>query len=283
MLICGKSGKAISNVIINNCDEISDLTSKNSQLLFTCINDRSITTMKIAFALMKKRYNNASLPILPIKTQNPPDDENTYTVENRKLTVNNGGVCPDCHATVDLAEVNAKKKKTWQFNNAYIMNPKVFHFQATQSNLDLFKGHINGFILKIWQWPATNVASKRNSNYKSVKRSIFSKNTTYVPNVISERVVLITFNSTNVHVINASLTEINQLCLPSDKEYVCQPDLRSQENSILVGDLDQDGSQELISYSSGFVKKEDSEEWSLVSNIKVIRLEAELPKLYEEK
>ncbi|RZC40925.1 hypothetical protein BDFB_006034, partial [Asbolus verrucosus] len=291
LLICGRTGKALDKIDIKfnddqSCKEIGNLRRSVDKIVFTCSDDLGTgTVMKIPFSDLWKKYNNSSYVIKPSRKGGDSSiNENVFSIGNRKLIVNNAGVCPNCRANIELIESNSDKKKIWPYNNASIMTPKLFHFQPTKSNLFLFKGHINGFILKIWQWSseAKSQINKFAKHSRLSKRNI-SKNDSYFINSISERVVLITFNDTNVHVINASLTAINQLCTSLKDNYVCQPDLKSQENSILVGDLDQDGSQELISYSSTYVLKEDQQNWSLVSNIKVIRLEAELPKLYEEK
>lgn len=54
---------------------------------------------------------------------------------------------------------------------------------------------------------------------------------------------------------------------------------------VLLADLDKDGSQDLITYLVTYVPSEKTADsptsWSLVSQIRVIRLEHELPKLYE--
>jgi hypothetical protein len=58
---------------------------------------------------------------------------------------------------------------------------------------------------------------------------------------------------------------------------------------VLIADLDQDGSQELISYLTtyttdnpdGSSTASDASKWHLQSRVRVVQLEAELPKLYE--
>lgn len=276
MLICGKTGSALCNINIEFCKEINNLSSQNNNIIFSCSKDGESTMMEVSFDIIWKKFKNASFAVIPTELKEPTTEENIYTIGTRKMTVKNIGVCPNCRGTIELMETKSLKVDTWAYNNASIMTPKIFHFQPSKENLALFKGHINGFIVKIWHW-----SSDQKQNI--YKRTADSKNTTYFINTISERVVLITFNDTNIHVINASLSEINQICFASNGECICQPDIKSQEKSISVGDLDQDGSQELISYSSSYVIKEESANWTLVSSIKVIRLEAELPKLYEEK
>lgn len=117
--------------------------------------------------------------------------------------------------------------------------------------------------------------------------------------VIRERVVLIVFNSTDTRIENTSQSNIVQFCR-RDEDVVavaatgsspavnaavsCQPDLNYQENSVLIADLDEDGSQELVTYYTTYVNAaSDAEakmEWKLVNYVQLLRLEAELPKLY---
>lgn len=125
--------------------------------------------------------------------------------------------------------------------------------------------------------------------------------------VIRERVVLIVFNSTDTRIENTSQSNIVQFCrhddavigaaaaaeddatTPSQRPAVqCQPDLNYQENSVLIADLDGDGSQELVTYYTTYVSGAGGgggvggaeAEWRLVNYVQLLRLEAELPKLY---
>lgn len=100
--------------------------------------------------------------------------------------------------------------------------------------------------------------------------------------LIKETVVLIIFNSTDIRIENTSQSNIIQFCVNDNRmELICQPDLNYQENSVLVADLDQDGSQELVSYYSTFVETEaEQNKWKLMTYVQLLRLESELPKLY---
>lgn len=293
LLICGKTGKALTNIQIKNCITLSNLLIGTKIVQFLCQKDiDSITNMNVSFGDLKTKYHNSSFAIKLTEFVEVLKGKESFIIGNRKIIINNSGTCPDCKANIELIELKSDKKKILPYDKAFVMTPKPFHFQSTKSNIQLFKGHITGFILKVWQWSDVKSASKKPSKKSNLyRRNIMLKNDTYFINVINERVILITFNDTSEHIINASLTEIHQLCFPTSKkeEKICQPDIESQENSLLVGDLDQDGSQELISYSSTFIERDKrsdddfSQHWSLVSNIKLIRLENELPKLYGEK
>ncbi|XP_046404510.1 uncharacterized protein LOC124169799 [Ischnura elegans] len=157
------------------------------------------------------------------------------------------------------------------------------------------------------------------SGKKKQKGTSYKGSLPPIVNQLKERVVLITFNDTGLHVINASQSDVTQLCervrpssgsgkkrgkggrvkekvllqesLPPDQKLRCQPELAFQEQSLLVADLDKDGYQELVSYLTTYVdiRKDDSDsrrrgnspKWFLESRVKVVLLEAELPKLYE--
>lgn len=78
-----------------------------------------------------------------------------------------------------------------------------------------------------------------------------------------------------------SQSNIVQFCRSGKRSDMCQPDLNYQENSVLITDLDQDGSQELVSYYSTFVEMENEpNKWKLMTYVQLLRLESELPKLY---
>lgn len=99
--------------------------------------------------------------------------------------------------------------------------------------------------------------------------------------IIKETIVLIIFNSSDIRIENTSQSNIVQFCRNDKRNEVCQPDLNYQENSVLIADLDQDGSQELVSYYSTFVENEnDANKWKLMTYVQLLRLESELPKLY---
>lgn len=99
--------------------------------------------------------------------------------------------------------------------------------------------------------------------------------------IIKETIVLIIFNSSDIRIENTSQSNIVQFCRSDGRNEVCQPDLNYQEQSILIEDFDQDGSQELISYYSTFVENEnEASKWKLMTYVQLLRLESELPKLY---
>ncbi|XP_053665585.1 uncharacterized protein LOC128714730 [Anopheles marshallii] len=116
---------------------------------------------------------------------------------------------------------------------------------------------------------------------------------------LKETIKLIVFNSSYIKIENTSQSNVIQFCRetingdPADP-VLCQPDLNYQENSLLIADLDDDGSQELVSYYSTFVKTATNDAdgmgagvgvgpgatMKLKTFVQLLRLESELPKLY---
>lgn len=285
LVISGKTGVLEGEVTVERCREVHIIEMNSTSVVYSCRNE-NLTTYHQVFVneLLNKIFNRSQVINTP-KISFVPKPEVGYALNGRKLIINNLGLCPNnCRVDITLIdERNNRNIISWSYQNSYALTPASFSFKPTKSNLSSLKGHVNGFILKLWQWFGYNRKDKkRRYNPSIVKRYIPGNNASIQVNSIMERVVLITFNSTNFHVINASLTEITQLCFPNDDFKYCQPSLENQNNSLLISDLDMDGSQELVSYSSTFIKRDEAKEnWQLVSNMKVIRLEAELPKLYE--
>ncbi|KAK4872887.1 hypothetical protein RN001_014916 [Aquatica leii] len=281
LIISGRTGILMGEINVGHPGIVNIIEINANNVIYSCTNDNETIYHQISVSdLISKIFNRTEVITSP--NTDYVAKTHGYTLNGRRLLINNVGVCPD-NCRVDIALVDEKSNlniKAWSYQNSYSFIPASFSFKQTKSNLDSLKGHVNGFILKLWQWFGY---SKKDKNRKyPMKRYVAGNNSSVQVNSIMERVVLITFNTSSFHVINASLTEITQLCLVHNFQQQCQPSLENQNNSLLITDLDKDGSQELVSYSSTFVQREDlKENWQLVSNMKVIRLEAELPKLYE--
>lgn len=285
LVISGKTGRVLAKIRVPYCERIKGISSADKQsetVLYRCTNSSGNEALyEVTFEEIRKNYANPQ-NIIEVKEIKEIIPENIYMAGNRKLVVKNGPTCPKCHCEMTLYDDKDQVLKTWPYNNAFIMNPKPFAFESSKvKNLQL-QGHLNGFIVKIWQW--TERVSKIRPTQRVNRRSVpFShSNETWFTTEVSEGVVMITFNDTDVHVINASFTEINQICRKDLKDLPnCQPSVDNQKDSLLVQDLDHDSSKELISFYSSYVKKED--DWHLISYMKVLRLEEELPKLYGTK
>lgn len=285
LVISGKTGIVLYDLIINDCDIVQSVALENNNFIYLCKNGTANTYFKIMASDLCSRVYNRNLVILPIKISYKSKKVNYYVNNGYKLQVKNIGKCPMCFTNISLFDVKTNKiLRNYHYSNTYTMKPTQFSFKPTKTNLLALRGHINGFILKLWQWPIKTKYPKQfvnfDQNIRLIKRNIPITNTSLARStIISERVVLMLFNDTDIHVTNSSSTEIVQYCFQKEKEdIICQPDLANQEESMLIDDLDGDGLQELISFSSSFDMRKNHR---LISNIKVICLEEELPKLYD--
>lgn len=249
--------------------------------------------------------------------KNTENQRNIYSVSGKQLIVENRGKCPDnCNVTVTL--LDEKNGKDYLLSNAtqmYGMVPTKLSFNKTSIES---KSDVHGFVIKFWEWNHNETEQKfksgrlkrdTNTNSDDVddiqeeeevfnvfpnivmrkKRMIsLSKSRKFTDNpksnekyeFIKESIVLIIFNSTETRIVNTSQSSIIQICQKTNETRVCQPDLNYQENSLLVADLDDDGSQELVSYYTTFLTGEHGEGMKLITYVQLLRLESELPKLY---
>ena len=275
VIINGKFGEILGEMYIDNCETIKGIKFNVDVIIYACINGSTHYYYEVNMSNIKSYTNNSKVQSISIPVVYNNTTNEDFTLNGHKLSVNNIGSCPNCQTFLALYDIS-ENRELWRYSgmNTYTMKAKTFTFKPTEENLSSLRGHINGFIAKMWQW--TNYSSDAETSSKHY----LGRNSSVHVNTISERVILMTLNNTNIHVINASLTEVIQLCFTDGGAgTVCQPDLHNQEESLLMTDLDQDGYQELASYSSSFVKRNN--DWMLTSTMKVIRLEAELPKLYE--
>lgn len=315
IFVSGKMGNVLGKPYILNCDHVDSLILERTDLSYYCEKDlkkakQYLPLHELYSKSLNKTYTDHYVPYIKqyYKWDTKKILRNHFYVNGKKLLISNTGHCPGaCSVNVQLIDSKGDRDNlTWSYtgNNMYGMIPTKINFKNSENNLNL-QGHVNGYILKFWQWtdPKNNKQYTPNYIINKNKRSVFDlkiKAPWYSPNkrsiplekkqnftevLLEERVMLLTYNSTNYKTINASQSDIRQLCIMNSDRNFCQPDLASQENSVLLVDLDEDGSQELISYLSSFVLADDSaegdEKYVLQTTVKVIRLEKELPKLYE--
>lgn len=252
--------------------------------------------------------------------KNTQSQRNIYSVSGKQLIVENNGRCPEnCNVSVELIDQrNGQNNILRNFNGSrmYGMVPAILSFNASGVNMK------SGFVIKFWEWaapqeadvkfhnkPKRSTSNEFNLFAKTLKqkrpwrkpltdddikfryeRSMNIQNASKESilksrmRLIKETVILIVFNSTDTKIENTSQSNIIQFCQGERGEIECQPDLNYQENSLLIADLDQDGSQELVSFYSTYVNNgndtSNSGNWQLVTYLQLLRLEAELPKLY---
>ncbi|CRL07026.1 CLUMA_CG019998, isoform A [Clunio marinus] len=218
------------------------------------------------------------------------------TVEDKKLEIENKGTWPrESKVSINLTSVDDGAIKIhfeYVASKVYAMVPVPFKLDNSRQG-----ENVHGFIIKYWIWNGTEV--KYNLERNRLKRSpeSFTPSSSYKTKLLflRENIMLIVFNSTNMKVENASQSNIVQFCQKQTKdktgdkknESICQPDLNYQENSVLIADIDNDGSKELISYCSTFVNENHygdviGDRWKLKTFVQLFKLETELPKLYSD-
>lgn len=265
-LVSGKNGALLSTFSLKHCRNVTSETFVDNDYLYSCYQDKlpNKRYYKIPEATLVKLLTNKRVELdkFAVSYQRRADE---LLLGKRKLGVANKGTCPNCSAQIQLEdEETGALIHTWTYGNGYVMKPVSFAFKATKENVRLFRGHVNGFVIKLWQWAPDSRRIKRNSTLRVVK----------------EEVILLTFNDTDFHIINASSYEVNQLCVVGgngEDAQECQPSLQNQKESLLITSLYDDDMLELTSFRSSY----DLAKWRLVSTIRLIRLEAELPKLYK--
>lgn len=229
-------------------------------------------------------------------------------VQDKELVIENKGAWPrESKVSIKLTSVvNGVKKTHYEYTSSkvYSMVPVPIMLNNSKS------ANIHGFVIKFWIWNGTELnynldksKFKRSTDKRDLKaqrsnytNQTFTNGSIYKTKVffLKESIMLIVFNSTNMKVENVSQSNIVQFCQrssgpkadkKSDNETVCQPDLNYQENSVLITDIDGDGSKELVSYYSTFLNENHSDDitadrWKLKTFIQLFKLETELPKLY---
>lgn len=265
----GRTGMILGEYVLKHCENVEQIVSQFDSIIYACQQMPNITFYELLTSDLYEIVTNNSQTLQVTKSN--------FTSNTDILLIKNTNECPNCEVTITLYD-NASRKEIFsqKYLHTYATKPRQFSFINNKKNMDLLQGHINGFVVKLWQW----------SDETTINKKMFLLNSTVQINFIKERIVIITFNNSNVHVINASMTEITQLCIVNENgKNVCQPDVHNQDEALLVTDLDDDGTQEFVGYSSTFVQNSSAnstkEGWQLVSNIKVFPLESELPKLYQ--
>lgn len=102
----------------------------------------------------------------------------------------------------------------------------------------------------------------------------------YKMHSITESVILILFVGNETRIENISHSNVVQFCRNERNAVLtCQPSLANQANSVVIVDIDQDGSQELISFTSSFVQAPHegeeavAQDWRLVTYVRLLRIQ----------
>lgn len=324
-LISGTNGKVLMKES-QNCSSLHKIQMDDDYVVkFVCINDkkeqqvfRNLTDLYTLVS--KKPLNMKKLEAMSRIKQHAYTGRQVTSaaqstiseVEDKKLTVENLGSWPrDSKATikVTLKIKNGLTRDLFNrtYNKAYAMTPIPISLNNSSTNGET----VHGFVIKLWIWNGTEITynleknrkSERDSNSKS-PRSNYTNQTFAAPAqsyktkilYLKESIMLILFNSTNMKFQNTSQSTIVQFCQKNGKDKknssstpdsICQPEMKNQENSVLITDIDGDGSKELVSFYSTFVNDNESkdvtnDQWKLKTYIQLFKLESELPKLYAD-
>lgn len=174
------------------------------------------------------------------------------------LTIENDGVCPGqfCRTNVNLTlqKLTSEPVTIWDHvsSNTFASKPA---FLVTSG-----KPYTSGFAIKFWQW--------MDSPFDHAEKIAVTEQR------LIERVLIVFVNYTDVQAINASQSDVTQLCHGLD----CQPDLnsRKQFSSIAVEYINDDEYPELISYWSSY--DTDSTK-ALTSKVQVIKMDSVMSNL----
>lgn len=264
---------------------------------------------------MKKIRKQAYIPQHKFfgQRKNTEKQRTITNVGGKQLVIENRGRCPGNCSTSALLADEETGKVLWNVSGRmlYGMQPVRLTFSNFGSDN---RSVIYGFVVKFWEW-SQDEPDNRSLRDKRETPNLFSNlfvqkptwtlpetdplprtrrslNQTLRPGIyqtrmryLKETVKLIVFNSTDIKIENTSQSNVIQYCRENKEikeDIVCQPDLNYQENSLIIADLDDDGSQELVSYYSTFVKAEggDRSGMKLKTFVQLLRLESELPKLF---
>lgn len=192
-------------------------------------------------------------------------DEDSYgwrPTPYHHLTIENQGVCPGqlCRASVNLTlqKLTAEPITIWDHVslNAFASKPA---FLVSSDN----KPYTSGFAIKFWQWTDSPASDREQAAAVTEQRLV-------------ERVLIVFVNYTDVQAINASQSDVTQLCRGLD----CQPDLNSRKrfSSIAVGRVNDDQFPELISYWSSY-DADSTTRKGLTSKVQVIKMDSVMSNL----
>ncbi|XP_012267147.2 uncharacterized protein LOC105692497 [Athalia rosae] len=271
-LISGKNGHLLGRQLRPDCRRIHiysiDLEGTVSYLCHDSNGKQSMKSLSlkdlfkgINYIQVKKKLA-AKLKGLPnpfVIPERNPDHSTWVLTPFHQLSVERHGACPGdlCKSKMNITfqGITNESHSIWNSSgpNLYAMDPVILN--------QVDKPLITGFVMKFWQW------NGQGSQLDKMNSSIISRS-------ITERTLVVIINQTEVQAVNASQTEISQICNNAD----CQPSSKLQSQSLVVADLNEDGSRELISYQTSY---EIDKFQVLKSKIQVVKLDSEVAKLTE--
>ncbi|XP_014220494.1 uncharacterized protein LOC106648262 isoform X1 [Trichogramma pretiosum] len=265
VFLSGTSGKLIYRLFVPECHEIElHSISSNFVLSYTCDDNSTDYSHLLQLQDIVKPWKPCQIPS-ENSTVSYTYPSHRYAdvwdlTEHHRLhvrnTIVNGTACPyadTCRSKVQLTlKYGNKSLDIWNHTatDSFVSQPARMNITEVE--------HTTGFAVKFWNWTATEI--KKNETYSTKLHQ----------QKFSERVTIVYVNGTDVHAMNASQIEINQICKGLD----CQPSLPQEIYSIAIADINEDGILELISYRTSYSSDKNINTATLASVIQVIKLDA---------
>lgn len=267
VILSGRTGHLLGQYSPENCSLI-DLYSHifNNTISYICYDNnkksvvKTMTVKGLLHAIKlpdahKQSITKLTVTIHTFKTLNIDNEKYNWTLTPyHYLSIKNEGTCPgeSCRASVNLTlqKLGNQPITIWDYisPNSFVSKPDFLVMSG--------KPYTSGFSIKFWQWINSVSDHTRKVSVVTERRLI-------------ERVLIVFVNYTDVQVMNASQSDIIQLCQDTD----CQPDLKSRVHfsSIKIDNISEDGFPELITYWSSY----DVESLKvLTSKVQVVKLDS---------
>ncbi|CAK9823857.1 hypothetical protein ANTRET_LOCUS2117 [Anthophora retusa] len=248
VLLSGGSGNLLGRYSPGNCSSI-DLYNQilNDSISYVCYDSNRKDTIKymtikgLIHALKlpeeyKKYTTKPGITFRKFKTLQLDNEENNWKpTPYHYLSIKNEGSCPGefCRASVNLTLQKHGNEPViiWDHisSNSFVSKPAFLVIPG--------KPYTSGFAIKFWLWLDSMPEHRKKVSIITETRLI-------------EKVLIVFVNYTDVQVMNASQSDIIQLCQDGN----CQPNLNSRArfSSIKIDYISKDNFPELISYWSSY-------------------------------
>lgn len=288
-LLSGRTGKLIgSSITVSECMFIYKLElAELYTIKYACINATTVYTKQIGLydlynALTKSNidlgYLNTTNSLSQFKYDHELKFRSNTTLQHFSLVIENEGKCPEnCNSSIQLFDNTrtGDEQLVYNFtgNNMYTHFPEPLNFIKSTP-------HTYGFVFKYLQWSNTDDNNHHIVTLLKKIEDTVAVRFNVTVRLLKETVVLIAFTNTHDLIIeNTSQSHVMQFCRNELKN--CQPKINSLDNSLLIADLDNDGSKELLTFYSTFSVLNNNKDHVLKTYVQLLDLEHELPKLYE--
>lgn len=294
-LLSGRTGKLIgSSITVSECMFIYKLElAELYTIKYACINSTAVYTKQIGLSELYNALTKSSIDLSYLNSTNSLPQfkydhelkfKSNTTIQHFSLIIENEGKCPEnCNSSIQLFDNTRTNDEQLVYNftgnNMYTHFPEPLNFIKSTP-------HTYGFVFKYLQWSNNGL----NTNVVTLLQKIedtaaarFNKSEVIKVRLLKETVVLIAFtNSHDVIIENTSQSHVMQFCriTKENDSKNCQPKINSLDNSLLIADLDNDGSKELLTFYSTFSVFNNNAH-VLKTYVQLLDLEHELPKLYE--